>query len=1178
MGEAPKAEIAKQPSGLKSFADSQPNAESFVNEVSKRATPKQLHTELEKLGYKGTGFDLTDRLKKYYEDVEQPSVPKPSTGKEALAEKQPWEMTKEEWVDEREKVKSETFGSAPGKASISKEVGKISRVEELLYGVNESAKQKIKDAVAGKIKLSEKEAAELQDQLDTPVTHRRVIEKALSEGKPVPKEVLADYPNLQKGKGEEPLPNESYIEAQRQIGGKYKLFYRGTQNEIFPNELFNSAQEARNYFKAQKTKEGGKLRELGTAALAYGGANVLIDQSGLDDDTKKKLKGALTALTIAGLGSVLMSKQAQSLLADIRSGVMKKALGEKWTGEKLASEIRKETESFLKSDEAKAFQPKDIEAIRRANNVGEFNKEVQNVAKEVATTVGANPLQIEPTNRSQIPNPVKVKAFKEVLKKINTPITNLREKFEDEWVRVKKLQNIEGAKVTEEGNPAREKELMAGRMGYRTEKLSKEVNVIDKDILESSKQLDIPDVEFESTLNKYLQAKHAPERNAVHGDGAAGITDVEAKSFVDKIESSKEGAEYKRIAQRIIDLNKQGLETLKESQLISKELYDKLNKDYPNYVPLNRIFEADMNSNEFLSSAGLSVKSSGLKRAKGSDRPIENIIQSTVENIAKFNIRAEKNLVDLQTLEFARNNPEMGLFNEIKVKPIATKADGTLVYPQMNNPNVLQLRENGKPVFLEIKDQQMARALTGINKENLPDLFRYVGAFTRLYSGLQTRFNPEFAIPNKIRDLQDLLIMSAAKKELGFGGAAKAALKDISSQRAVFDYVRGKRNPLSEQYEEMVSYGGTTGGMSLSTKSDVNVTLEQIKKVNRSQPRKIARDAIELIDKANEIVENSTRFDVYRQGIEQGLNKKDAAYLAKNATINFNRKGTGGAIVNSIYMFSNASIQGSANILRAMRNPKVAGAVVTTVGASVYAVNSYNDNIDPDWRGKISKYDRLNSLTVVLPSSEGFKYVSIPVAWGIKPIKAMADVSYDVSTGKEVNARDVFNSTVTSVLESYNPVGGTDIASALTPTILDVPIEIARNKSWTGGMIKPPDFGKKPTSELYFKDFGKTIPEKVSKMTTEKLSELGIIEVSPADVTYAYNQYVGGSGRFLSKILNVSTSLSSGEQPKARDIPFSSRFYKSISNEELSERMGFGESPAEKEIKSLMRSLQPALN
>ena len=109
----------------------------------------------------------------------------------------------------------------------------------------------------------------------------------------------------------------------------------------------------------------------------------------------------------------------------------------------------------------------------------------------------------------------------------------------------------------------------------------------------------------------------------------------------------------------------------------------------------------------------------------------------------------------------------------------------------------------------------MARALTGINKENLPDLFRYVGAFTRLYSGLQTRFNPEFAIPNKIRDLQDLLIMSAAKKELGFGGAAKAALKDISSQRAVFDYVRGKRNPLSEQYEEMVSYGGTTGGMSL---------------------------------------------------------------------------------------------------------------------------------------------------------------------------------------------------------------------------------------------------------------------------------------------------------------------------------------------------------------------------
>ncbi|WP_240533826.1 hypothetical protein [Aeromonas veronii] len=38
--------------------------------------------------------------------------------------------------------------------------------------------------------------AEITDRLETPVTHRDVIDKALAEGKPVPQAVLSDYPDL----------------------------------------------------------------------------------------------------------------------------------------------------------------------------------------------------------------------------------------------------------------------------------------------------------------------------------------------------------------------------------------------------------------------------------------------------------------------------------------------------------------------------------------------------------------------------------------------------------------------------------------------------------------------------------------------------------------------------------------------------------------------------------------------------------------------------------------------------------------------------------------------------------------------------------------------------------------------------------------------------------------------
>ena len=51
------------------------------------------------------------------------------------------------------------------------------------------------------------------------------------------------------------LGSEAYIQAKKNPGGFYQLFYRGTRNEIFPGEKFYSASEARQYFKVQKIKE-----------------------------------------------------------------------------------------------------------------------------------------------------------------------------------------------------------------------------------------------------------------------------------------------------------------------------------------------------------------------------------------------------------------------------------------------------------------------------------------------------------------------------------------------------------------------------------------------------------------------------------------------------------------------------------------------------------------------------------------------------------------------------------------------------------------------------------------------------------------------------------------------------------------------------------------------------------
>lgn len=76
----------------------------------------------------------------------------------------------------------------------------------------------------------------------------------------------------------EPLPNKGYIQAKKQSDGKYKLFYRGTRNEIFPDETFRTAREARSYFDVQKLKE--KKGEVPFSVKDYRGVHTAPEKDG----------------------------------------------------------------------------------------------------------------------------------------------------------------------------------------------------------------------------------------------------------------------------------------------------------------------------------------------------------------------------------------------------------------------------------------------------------------------------------------------------------------------------------------------------------------------------------------------------------------------------------------------------------------------------------------------------------------------------------------------------------------------------------------------------------------------------------------------------------------------------------------------------------------------------------
>lgn len=754
-----------------------------------------------------------------------------------------------------------------------------------------------------------------------------------------------------------------------------------------------------------------------------------------------------------------------------------------------------------------------------------------------------NQKTIENTAQNLKEQPALVKRVIDSLRETRTKIIEYVQNTDERW---RQLTSRKDVKISDVSDPYLKMTLYPGRVASKIEKAKTETESIIKDMVKLKiSRKDVSD---------YLRYRHAPERNAALGENAAGITTAEANTGLRALENSASGSKIREMANRVQELNNQTLEILKESGVISSDLYKTLREKYKNHVPLNRILENTEDVGGVLSGKGYNVRSTGIKRAKGSDLEVDDIMANVVTNYEQAVLRAEKNIVDQATLAFARENKDIlgGLLEVVKPKAIGKTFDGRVIMEKTSDPTILQLFENGKPIWIKIKNPDLAVATQGVGREKIASYLNPVAKFTRLFAGLATRFNPEFALPNKIRDLQETAVYLAAQNKVGFKGAAKMAARDAASVKDVVDAIRGGNSDGAKLYREMKELGGTTGGFGLSTKENVKLDMERVERLAGSKGKQFGKNILEYIDNWNTIFEDSTRLSVYKQALGSGLSKDRAAAMAKEASINFNRMGKGGPAINALYMFSNASIQGSAKMIRSLKNPKVLGAVAVAVGSSVAVINQFNDHADKDWRDKIPKWDRLNGLPVVLPSNNGtFRYFTIPVSWGIKPIKVMADYAYDAVIGFNFEPRAMIEDIITAIAEAYNPLGGTDFLSTITPTILDVPFEVERNKSWSGVKIRP-DYDKNAPADIqYFSSLKNTLVGKSAISISEALQKNTGLAVSPANIKYYFEQYVGGAGRTLSKTLNLISSIATKKELPLDEYPMLSRFYRERSGEEI---------------------------
>lgn len=776
----------------------------------------------------------------------------------------------------------------------------------------------------------------------------------------------------------------------------------------------------------------------------------------------------------------------------------------------------------------------------------------------------------------------------EVQKQYSDAWKAIQERYSDENIRARVLQEQTGGgqytskkgifKVrADDEDYYLQRRLAEAKIEAKNQEVADAIRV-DQDFLQKKANETGQDAQALSDgIDDYLHAKHAIDYNRRLGDGAAGISTEQARQVVNKFEGARLNQELAGALEIRKGLSRKILDTLEDGGLVSKQLADKLRKENPDYVPLNRVMSEDSTDEAIRNLAPVGgiryeSKGTGLKRAKGSEREVMPITENIYTNLVEATRRAEINKANQAFKKMVESNPDQSLVQIRKPKIKGTrlvkdesaeakrmrergervKSKKAPIYEDAGN-NVLTIFENGQRYFAEIADPKLARAMKGMNRKELSSILRIAQQYNRFVGGLYTRFNPEFLIPNLFRDRSEAFVNNAAKMDILDAAktlSPRQAAQDMNTIRKALMDVEPQTPEefrLRELYREFRKSGGSSGGLGLTTIKDVEKQISELAKGISSPTKQKVRKLNEIVSGINEIVEDATRFGTYRNAINSGMTKDQAALAARNSSFDPLLQGSEGDTLRALYLFANPALQGAKNFLRSMSKPKVALGVMGGLTAITMSLDKWNQMQDEDWREKIASTSRSNwkinkNLIIVTGTKDDgtLDYISIPIGYSMTPFKVIADYAQRLATGQDVGSPESLAAEVgQEIVDSYNPMGGSPV-----PTILRPLTELATNKDGLGRDIRPSWLEERTMSatERVYPWTAQTQGGEVAMALADSLKDMGY-ETSPENLLYLYQTWFGGPGKTVERLFNVTSKLYEGKPLDKREIPIARRFY-----------------------------------
>lgn len=349
-------------------------------------------------------------------------------------------------------------------------------------------------------------------------------------------------------------------------------------------------------------------------------------------------------------------------------------------------------------------------------------------------------------------------------------------------------------------------------------------------------------------------------------------------------------------------------------------------------------------------------------------------------------------------------------------------------------PLKVSTREGDKYVTKNIfvKDSELGDEIKALIKEDLPQIYDMsIGAATNVARQInaaarfgQTVGNPAFQIPNYIRDFGIAGITSeAGLRAYSPVTAAESLLSQVGVSRNNFQEIVDNWNLLDNRNTEIREYAKDPTKASAALERQLQDRFGLLDEIGilegggfKSALRVSARRAKNRAEAISGGLENAGRTNVfvqsYRKFKRQGLDDFNATELARQearrATVDFQRAGKVGYVMNMFVKYSNAAIQGVDRVLESFKKNPAAFTAKTTalVGAPTIANMVYMKS-HPNTR---LIYDSVpqwvkdsNWLVVIDPENAGYdpetkKYFGVKripkplgLTWFINPLERTMD-------------------------------------------------------------------------------------------------------------------------------------------------------------------------------------------